>query len=120
MGIVQNKPKVNIISNLQLSIVLQKKIIELFQVIDRDNSLTLDKDETLSFWCRNFPKLNTYDLFQQVDKNGDGLIQIEEWMEFWEYVFENGYTEVEIEKQIDNMMDGGSWEKFKKKRKIKQ
>ena len=74
----------------------------------------------MSFWCKNFPKLNTYDLFQQVDKNGDGLIQIEEWMEFWEYVFENGYTEVEIEKQIDNMMDGGSWEKFKKKRKIKQ
>ena len=55
-----------------------------------------------------------------MDKNGDGLIQIEEWMEFWEYVFENGYTEVEIEKQIDNMMDGGSWEKFRKKRKIKQ
>ena len=120
MGIVQTKPNVNIIYNLQISIVLQKKIIELFQVIDRDNSLTLDKDETLSFWCRNFPKLNTYDLFQQVDKNGDGLIQIEEWMEFGEYGVEDGYTEVEIEKQIDNMMDGGSWEKFKKKRKIKQ
>ena len=102
-----------------MSGVLKRKIIELFQAIDLDNSLSLDKDETLAFWCRNFPKLNTYDLFQQVDKNGDGLIQIDEWMEFWEFVFENGYTEVEIEKQIDSLMRGGSWEKFKKKIKRK-
>ena len=103
-----------------MSGVLKRKIIELFQAIDLDNSLSLDKDETLAFWCRNFPKLNTYDLFQQVDKNGDGLIQIDEWMEFWEFVFENGYTEVEIEKQIDSLMRGGSWEKLKKKIKRKQ
>ena len=88
-----------------MSGVLKRKIIELFQAIDLDNSLSLDKDETLAFWCRNFPKLNTYDLFQQVDKNGDGLIQIDEWMEFWEFVFENGYTEVEIEKQIEYIKD---------------
>ena len=103
-----------------MSGVLKRKIIELFQAIDLDNSLSLDKDETLAFWCRNFPKLNTYELFQQVDKNGDGLIQIDEWMEFWEFVFENGYTEVEIEKQIDSLMRGGSWEKFKKKIKRKK
>ena len=103
-----------------MSGVLKRKIIELFQAIDIDYSLSSDKRQTLAFWYRTFSKLTTYDLFQQVDKNGDGLIQIDEWMEFWEFVFENGYTEVEIEKQIDSLMRGGSWEKFKKKIKRKQ
>ena len=93
-----------------------KKINELFGMIDSDNSSTLEMEETVAFWSSNFPKLNTYDLFQQVDKNNDGKIQKEEWIEFWEFVLSSGYTEEEISNQLDSMMKGGAWHKYKIKK----
>lgn len=93
-----------------------KKINELFGMIDSDNSSTLEMEETVAFWASNFPKLNTYDLFQQVDKNNDGKIQKEEWIEFWEFVLTSGYTEEEISNQLDSMMKGGAWHKYKIKK----
>lgn len=92
------------------------KIKELFSMIDSDNSSTLEMEETVSFWASNFPKLNTYDLFQQVDKNNDGKIQYEEWVEFWEYVLSSGYTEEEVTNQLESMMKGGAWKKYKVKK----
>ena len=85
-----------------------KKINELFGMIDSDNSSTLEMEETVAFWASNFPKLNTYDLFQQVDKNNDGKIQKEEWIEFSVFVLSSGYTEEEISNQLHSMTKGGA------------
>ena len=84
--------------------------------MDADNSRTIDKEEALNFWAHNFPLLNTRTLFEQVDKNNDGVIQYEEFMEFWTLVLNSGYTEAEIEKEVDNIVLGGSWTSFKKKK----
>ena len=32
----------------------------------------------------------------KVDKNNDGAIQLEEWIEFWTIVFNSGYSEDEM------------------------
>ena len=42
-------------------------------MIDTDGSKTIDREETLRFWSKNFPKLNSNELFDQVDKNNDGV-----------------------------------------------
>ncbi len=51
-------------------------------------------------------------MFDQVDKNNDGSIQLNEWIEFWTLVYNSGYDEDEIGTELDNMINGGSWVKF--------
>ena len=69
-------------------------------MIDTDGSKTIDKEETLKFWGKNFPKLNTLELFSQVDRNGDGSIQLDEWLEFWELVLKSGHTKEEVSSEV--------------------
>ena len=47
-----------------------------------------------------------------MDKNNDGSIQLNEWIEFWTLVYNSGYDEDEIGTELDNMINGGSWVKF--------
>ena len=75
---------------------LKDKVLQLLQLIDTDGSKTIDREETLLFWSKNFPKLNSNELFEQVDKNNDGSIQLEEWIEFWSIVLKSGYSEDEV------------------------
>ena len=82
-------------------------------MIDVDDSKTIDREETLKFWSKGFGKLNSRVLFDQVDKNNDGSIQFDEWMEYWRIVYESGYTEDEIIAELDHMLQGGTWVKFK-------
>ena len=76
--------------------------MKLFQMIDVDGSKTIDRNETLNFWSKNFAKLNTNELFDQVDKNNDGSIQLMEWIEFWTIVYNSGHTEEEISNEVRN------------------
>ena len=97
---------------------LQEKVEMLFRKIDLDDSKTIDRDETLKFWSSNFAKINSNILFEQVDKNNDGSIQFEEWVEFWRIVYDSGYSEDEICSELDNMIQGGSWVKFETNKKL--
>jgi len=47
-----------------------------------------------------------------VDRNGDGSIQLEEWLEFWELVLKSGHSKEEVSAELDNLMSGGAWVKF--------
>lgn len=81
---------------------LKKKIISLFEKIDTDGSKTIDREETLAFWAKNFPRLNSNELFDQVDKNNDGSIQLTEWVEFWTLVLNSGHPAEELEGEVTN------------------
>jgi Ca2+-binding EF-hand superfamily protein len=74
--------------------------MKLFAMIDVDGSKTIDRDETLKFWSKNFPKLNSNELFDQVDKNDDGSIQLNEWIEFWTIVLNSGHSVEEISSEV--------------------
>ena len=64
---------------------LEEKVRKLFSMIDVDDSKTIDREETLNFWSKGFAKINSKVWFEQVDKNNDGAIQLEEWLEFGEW-----------------------------------
>ena len=89
--------------------------MQLFNMIDIDGSGTIDREETMDVWKSNFAKVNTKELFNQVDKNDDGSIQIEEWIAFWTEVYSCGYTEDELNFELENLINKGSWVKFKTK-----
>ena len=69
-------------------------------MIDVDHSQTIDREETLKYWSKNFAKLNSNELFEQVDRNNDGSIQVDEWIEFWGIVLNSGHTEEEVSNEV--------------------
>lgn len=83
---------------------MKEKALKLFNMIDVDGSKSIDKKETLAFWSKNFPKLNSNELFDQVDKNDDGSIQLNEWMDFWELVLNSGHNEDELEDEVSKIL----------------
>ena len=97
---------------------LEEKVRKLFSMIDVDDSKTIDREETLKFWSKGFAKINSGVLFDQVDKNNDGSIQYDEWVEFWKIVYDSGYSEEEICTELENMINGGSWVKFETNSKV--
>lgn len=47
-----------------------------------------------------FAKLNTDQLFAAVDKDGNGKIELSEWIEFWTNVKKAGHSEEEISEEV--------------------
>jgi Ca2+-binding EF-hand superfamily protein len=45
--------------------------------------------------------LNTEELFSAVDKDGNGAIELHEWIEFWTAVKRAGHSEEEISQEVD-------------------
>lgn len=70
--------------------MLRKKVVELFNLLDRDGSKTIEKKEAKEYWKKNFSQVNTIALFDQVDVNGDGTIEFKEWMQYWIDVYKSG------------------------------
>lgn len=83
--------------------------------MDIDGSNEIDKRETLKFWNKNFAKLNTDEMFKDLDENNDNKVDRHEWMEFWKRVLASGYTEQEIITELNNIREGKSWAYFELK-----
>lgn len=75
---------------------LKNKVLQLFRLIDVDGSKTIDYQETVKFWGKNFAVLNSKELFQSVDKDNNGSIEESEWLEFWYNVYKSGHSEEDI------------------------
>ena len=88
MGNKSGKNKVQLPENLH------NKVVELFKLMDKDGSNSIEKKEAKEYWKKNFSQVNTIALFDQVDVNGDGSIELDEWIHHWTDVFKTGkYTE---------------------------
>lgn len=91
-----------------------EKVRLVFSKMDKDGSGKIDHQETLSFWKKNFGKLNTDALFQDVDINHDGEIEEGEWIVFWRRVKKMGNTEEEMLEELEAVEKGESWCHFAK------
>jgi len=58
--------------------------------MDTDNSGTIEIIEAHKYWQNNYAKLNAYEMFEQIDKDQNGEIDMNEWLEFWENVLKTG------------------------------
>jgi len=72
----------------------------IFQKIDEDNNAQLCFSECVDYWQETFPMTNTKKMISEVDKDHDGLVSKEEWMSFWEYLYNNGYDEEMIISEV--------------------
>jgi len=99
-------------SSARLSPRLQEIVESIFREIDIDGSRTIDWDETLKWWDSNFAVINTRAMFEAVDADKNGKIELEEWVEFWRMVKQRGHSEEEIEEELNNIKEKGSWVQF--------
>lgn len=74
---------------------------EVFQIFDKDGNKTIDRTEAQKHWAQvRFGKVSANEFFNTVDFNGDGQIQFDEFVEFWEIVKGAGHTEDEIKEEV--------------------
>ena len=102
-------------SNAGLSPETLKRVQSIFAKIDKDDSKSIDREETLAYWKGSFPKLNTNELFNAVDKDGNNSISDEEWVNFWQNVRKAGYSDKDINTELDELHAGKAWCKFEMK-----
>ena len=84
-----------------LSSNLKEKINRLFIIIDKDGDRTLDREETKKFWNAHFPKINTFEMFLDIDENEDNLISYDEWICYWIKLINEGHEYKEIEDRVN-------------------
>jgi len=74
---------------------------DVFKIFDKDGNKSIDRAEAQKHWKEvNFGKLSANEFFNTVDFNGDGQIQFDEFVEFWEIVKGSGHTEEEIMEEV--------------------
>ena len=84
----------------QLSEPLEQKVLEIFNKMDTDHSKVIERKEVIAYWTGKFPTINAEALFESVDVNNDGSIQLSEWVEFWRAVKASGHAEEEIDFEV--------------------
>ena len=103
-------------SSTTLSTELIEYATKVFRTLDIDGSGKIDKKETISHWKRNFAKLNTEQMFKDLDENKDEAVELDEWLHFWTKVKTAKYTEAEIKFELGNIENGKSWAYFELKK----
>ena len=83
-------------NGIPLSDECQKKVMEVFNIFDDDGSKEIDKTEAIGHFKGAFAKISAKELFNTVDVNHDGSIQLDEWITFWRVVKGCGHSEEEI------------------------
>ncbi len=51
-------------------------------------------------------------MFNAVDMDGNGKIELEEWVGFWNHVKKAGHSDAEIIEELGNIREGNSWVGF--------
>jgi len=96
----------------KLTPALESLLKQFFDKMDADGNGEVSKDEAVQFWGKNFAKLNAQSMFNEVDEDGNGNISWAEFLEFWKNVASSGYSQDDLEEEVQMMIEGGSWVDF--------
>lgn len=99
-------------NTVKLSTKIEELATSIFREIDVDGSGTIEVEETANWWKNNFAKINSRAMFETVDRDHNGMIDFDEWIQFWTNVKNHGHTDEELEEELINIKEGGSWVQF--------
>ena len=88
------------IFNSEISSQFFCKLQKLFFKIDIKKTNSIDKKSTSKFFRRTLPKINTVELFCDVDNNNDDIISFKEWEQYWIGFLKKGYNEKYLEEIV--------------------
>ncbi|OMJ86063.1 hypothetical protein SteCoe_12499 [Stentor coeruleus] len=95
-----------------LSPDIKKLAVDIFKEMDTDRNKCIDVNETLKFWHDNYAKINTRAMFDAVDMDKNQKIDEKEWIAFWARVKKSGHSEEDIQEELLNLRNRGSWVQF--------
>ena len=78
---------------------------QLFKKMDLDGNQEITKEEAVSFWGKNFAKVNANAMFNEVDSDNSKTISRQEFMDFWQQVKNSGYSDEDILTELDSMLN---------------
>lgn len=81
--------------------------------MDPDGSNAVTKEEARLFFKGAFGKMSADAMFNEVDVDGSGAIDAEEFVSFWVHVRKNGYKEQDIMDELEELLEGGAWVDWK-------
>lgn len=81
--------------------------------MDPDGSNAVTREEARLFFKGAFGKLSADAMFNEVDVDGSGAIDADEFASFWVHVRKNGYKEQDILEELDELLEGGAWVDWK-------
>lgn len=99
--------------HVEMSAELRDLLGAFFDKLDADHSKSIDVNEAKLHWNRKYGKIQTEAMFQEVDADGDGLIDRNEWFQFWQDVLDSGYSPEDIAEEVQQMSSGEGWVGFK-------
>jgi len=91
---------------------LEQMLKSFFDKMDLDGDGSVTKEEAVKFWGTNFAKVNATAMFNEVDEDGNESIDWHEFVAFWKNVVGSGYSEEDLEEEVEMMLEGGSWVDF--------
>ena len=91
---------------------LEAVIKAFFDKMDLDGDGKVTKEEAEKHWGKNFAKINAKSMFNEVDEDGNAEVTWDEFLAFWQNVVASGYSEEDLEEEVQMMIEGGSWVDF--------
>merc|ERR550534_1665282 len=91
------------------------KAEQLFNQLDKDGDGHVTKQEAKEFFSKK-SKINAVSaeaMFQEVDDDRNEKITKVEFMSFWEQVRKSGYSNDDIEAELESMLQGSAWVDWK-------
>ncbi|OMJ87413.1 hypothetical protein SteCoe_10830 [Stentor coeruleus] len=86
--------------------------VDIFKEMDKDGNNTIDFNEAVIFWERNYAKISSRAMFEAVDKDKNDKIDLKEWIAFWTRVKKSGHSDEEILEELKSLKNRGSWVGF--------
>jgi len=95
---------------------LKTKLEELFGMLDKDGSRDVTREEALSHWRNSFGNISVDAFFNEVDSDMNGVIDLKEFLSFWQQVKDSGYSEEAILEEVEELRSGQAWVDWKDQR----
>jgi Ca2+-binding EF-hand superfamily protein len=97
----------------ELSIEAREEAIQTFTAMDENRSQSIDQQETSRWFSKTkFAKLTAKAMFESVDVDRNGEIDLDEWLSYWTQVRASGVSDEDIIKELRNIKKRKPWVGF--------
>mmetsp|Transcript_73298 Transcript_73298/g.203306 ORF Transcript_73298/g.203306 Transcript_73298/m.203306 type:complete len:377 (-) Transcript_73298:278-1408(-) len=95
--------------NCNLSPAAWQKIEHLFRLMDVDCCNVVTRADALTWFKGAFARLSADAMFASIDEDRSGAITANEFVMYWSHVQKAGYSDSEIQAELDEIIEGNAW-----------
>lgn len=96
---------------------LADKVRELHMRMDRNGDGLVTKQEARQFF-KKFGEVSAQAMFKEVDEDENAVLSLDEFEAFFEQVKNSGYSEEDLDFELDELLEGNVWVDFDDQRNV--